>query len=648
MKSKLKKHLPIIILILFNILFAVFWGSDFGDSWDEQRRYEVAVQAISKFKKIKPSNRISGKGPIYYVAAKIGGDIIQSINPNLTHIQAWHYAHFLAFLVGVLSFYLISLKFLPSKIAFLITALFNTQPLLFGHAFINPKDIPFMSSFLITMATGIIMVDKYGKNKKSKEPIKNTTQYKIAFSKDWKELDSDQIIFGIAYIGVVSISLFIFIIQTDTVQLKIQNTINQINQPVIYNLFENFANIIFSGTIKGGITLQNVKMVYPLLIMLLGTIIALGFFVMLVVFFPTSFRLLSGYESKKEFTSHLSTLTKKGWVIPASIILGLSINNRSLSLTAALFVMFYLWNKNRKIFLPTTFLYLTIALITLYLTWPGLWGNPLTGLGESLVSNTSFSWGGRTLFIGNLYKPQELPFFYLPYLMAVQFTLPVLILFFLGLFKLSFNKTRNVDDNSLLVIFSAWYLLPFISSILLKPAIYHNFRHFLFITPPLFFVAGLGIELILDNIQNKAILILFVFLILFPGVKGIINLHPYQYIYYNQLVGGLNNVHNKFETDYWGSSYREVTLYLNQIAPQNATVLVKGPDHIVQDYGRRDLNIIRYRKPDAPRMTKEADYAIEYKKGNRTIPLIDNHPIIFSVTRNGAILSELRELDHNR
>ena len=42
--------------------------------------------------------------------------------------------------------------------------IFSTQPLLFGHAFINPKDIPFMSIFLIVILTGMIMVESLHEN----------------------------------------------------------------------------------------------------------------------------------------------------------------------------------------------------------------------------------------------------------------------------------------------------------------------------------------------------------------------------------------------------------------------------------------------------------------------------------------------------
>jgi hypothetical protein len=34
-------------------------------------------------------------------------------------------------------------------------------------------------------------------------------------------------------------------------------------------------------------------------------------------------------------------------------------------------------------------------------------------------------------------------------------------------------------------------------------------------------------------------------------------LHPYEYVYFNRLEGGLPGASSRFETDYWGASYHE-------------------------------------------------------------------------------------------
>ena len=45
-------------------------------------------------------------------------------------------------------------------------------------------------------------------------------------------------------------------------------------------------------------------------------------------------------------------------------------------------------------------------------------------------------------------------------------------------------------------------------------------------------------------------------------------LHPYQSVYFNRLIaGGLPGVSGRFETDYWGNSYREATEWVMTNVP---------------------------------------------------------------------------------
>jgi len=41
-----------------------------------------------------------------------------------------------------------------------------------------------------------------------------------------------------------------------------------------------------------------------------------------------------------------------------------------------------------------------------------------------------------------------------------------------------------------------------------------------------------------------------------------IRLHPYQTVYFNSFIGGLPGAAGRYETDYWGNSYREAALEL--------------------------------------------------------------------------------------
>lgn len=648
-KKMIKRHIPLILLIGCNILFAILFGHTFGESWDDQPRYEVAVEAIEDFTHLEPSKRISGKGPIYYVLAKLFGDFVRLINPSLSPLKAWHYSHFLTFLGGVIAFYLISLRYLSPQAAFISTALFNTQPVLFGHAFINPKDIPFMASFLLIIASGLIMVDKL-----PDKPEDTKSEYGLrpiinAAGSDWMRLPFFKKALILTYSAVGMLGILFLIVRDEMVKVGIQQFINEIQNPIVYKFFDKVAELVFSGTIKSGIRFNNVERAYPLLIMGLFFAFLIGMIAIIMIFFPRSFRYLTGYSPRRSFFSDLSRVAKIWEFYPAALILGLAVNNRSLSVFAGGLVLFYLWSKKKRFFLPTAFFYGGVTIVVLYMTWPGLWGNPVTGLLKSFVSDTAFSWGGRTLFRGEAYRPSEIPFYYLPFLMAVQFTISAVFLFFLGIYKLLRKYRQEVIEFHLLIIFLVWFLIPYAASVISKPSIYHNFRHFLFITPPIFLIAGLGIKFLFERVPHKVWKWVVSLLVLLPGILGITKLHPYQYIYYNSIVGGVQGAFREYENDYWVTSFEESIDFVNKIASPGDVVLVYGPEHLVKNRLRKDLELenLRLKSLDEKREQQlefQADFAIMQTRMNHDLSIFPEKEVLFQVERCGAILSVVKDL----
>jgi hypothetical protein len=69
----------------------------------------------------------------------------------------WHLVNFITFQIGVALFFAVCLRWMGSWAAFGATLLFSTQPVLWGHGWINPKDIPFTVFFLGAIYTGWLM-----------------------------------------------------------------------------------------------------------------------------------------------------------------------------------------------------------------------------------------------------------------------------------------------------------------------------------------------------------------------------------------------------------------------------------------------------------------------------------------------------------
>jgi len=347
MKNFISKHSLFILLITFNILFAVFFGSDYGDSADENTRYNFALESIARYSNLEPNPRIGDKGPIYFVMAKIGGDLIRLINPSLSNIQAWHYSHFLSFILATIAFYSICLHFLSPQIAFITSALFNTQPLLFGHAFINPKDIPFMSLFLLTISSGLMMGNKFKDTNKNNHACDFFPVLSRSIRQDRSQLKQYQRILYFLLIFFFLSGILLLKIFTEQVQVKIQSMINKITYGWIYDFITKITQSLFRGGIENGISIHNVKTVYPFFLIFLIIVFLLFILLLSIFYFPKSIRFLSGFSSRKELRTNFSITLRNKWVYISSLILGISITNRSLGLTAGLFILFYLLIKER-------------------------------------------------------------------------------------------------------------------------------------------------------------------------------------------------------------------------------------------------------------------------------------------------------------
>jgi hypothetical protein len=171
--SKPGSHLPIILLLLVQLVIGLFTFRDYGLAWDEPLFYEYADALGYAY---TPSNwfdpgfdlsRAYGpsgddhktRGPAYLLLAREPVHALQAL--GLEQASAWHLVNFLAFLLGVYLLYRLSLRWMSPWAAFGAAALFSMQPLLWGHAFINPKDVPFMVFFTGAILFGFEMVDSF-------------------------------------------------------------------------------------------------------------------------------------------------------------------------------------------------------------------------------------------------------------------------------------------------------------------------------------------------------------------------------------------------------------------------------------------------------------------------------------------------------
>ena len=263
------------------------------------------------------------------------------------------------------------------------------------------------------------------------------------------------------------------------------------------------------------------------------------------------------------------------------------------------------------------------------------------------------------MFAGADVPVSELPRSYLPALLALQFSEPVLVLFLLGLALAALDFQKNKEGRPALAMAALWLFAPLAGAMAVMPTMYDNFRQFLFMIPPIFIFAGIGVDKLFQLAHNlgkwlfllgckpeaistylpTAVKVLILAVLLYPGLYGDVSLHPYQYVYYNQLVGGVGGAFRRYEMDYWTTSYKEASEYLNANAPAGARVTVWGADHIVKRYGREDFVI-----SDLKRADSFQDYAVISTRHNKDLELYPAAPVVFQVGRDGVVFTVIKRL----
>ena len=247
------------------------------------------------------------------------------------------------------------------------------------------------------------------------------------------------------------------------------------------------------------------------------------------------------------------------------------------------------------------------------LTWPYALQNPLLNPWKAYRVMTNFPTTVHQIFEGNFDWSDFHPWYYLPKYMAI--TIPLIVFTGLGTFIFTFKKNYSDDQKMQLLLLIFTILFPLIFVLLKGSNLYGSWRHFLFVYPSIILIAALGFHNFFTRFKNRLIRIAGIGLLMvlsFHPLKFMAANHPYYYLYYNQLVGGLKGAYGNYETDYYYHSMRQGTEWLQQFLknePQIGPIIVGG-NFPVQWYFRKDKNIQFVYIPYQNRSDYNWDYAI--------------------------------------
>jgi hypothetical protein len=214
--------------------------------------------------------------------------------------------------------------------------------------------------------------------------------------------------------------------------------------------------------------------------------------------------------------------------------------------------------------LPLFLVLVASAWIVMLSAWPWAQLDPFVRPLEAMYAASHFKWPGNVLFEGRSISATDLPARYL----FVWFGITLPEFYFIAaasgvtLLALAF-RTRSWNAERLAgsgVI--AWSVcLPLVAALVTHPTLYDAHRHFLFVFPPLAAHAGIALAGFVYDARistriRVSVLAAWLVSALVVAIQ-IVELHPYEYVYFNRIVGGLPGAVGRYETDYWGASYRE-------------------------------------------------------------------------------------------
>lgn len=249
-------------------------------------------------------------------------------------------------------------------------------------------------------------------------------------------------------------------------------------------------------------------------------------------------------------------------------ILGIILPLISLGFIGLEFLYSFLYKKKPDIHYGSVFLFGGCLLVFVILFWPVLWEGPLYHFKKAFIEMSKYHWEGYVLYRGAYFKVTNLPWHYLPVWIGITTPLPYLIFFAVGLFIITKQVISKPFDFSShkreQLLFLICLFLPILMVIVLKSVVYDAWRHVFFIYPSLIIIALYGVKYlyVLTGKKQQLFFTLLAFIIMFQ-VLVMIQLHPYQYVYFNAMAGkDMKDIKANYDLDYYGISSKQALDYL--------------------------------------------------------------------------------------
>ncbi len=330
-----------------------------------------------------------------------------------------------------------------------------------------------------------------------------------------------------------------------------------------------------------------------------------------------------------------------GWAAAGAAVWGVALSIKVNSFFVPLIVLPWLALYARDVLIPVMVCGATVGPLTFLATWPWLWHDTIARLGSYLQFHVKH-WQIGVTYFGVRYAPA--PWHYPIVMTAITTPVVSMVAAIAGAVRVVRESVggelvglRERWENEefrrrALGALMGWALLVnFTLNSLPGTPKYNGLRLFQPVFPLIAVFVGVGIGWVARAVQAKLaeraddtgdrlpriVAVLVVLLALVLPMRDVMSYHPHQLSYYNVLIGGLPGAARAgMEPTYWGEMYLEAALWVNEHAPQGATVWIEPPGEEATLWMYRSLGILRadIRTTSGPDNIGKADYVVFQNK----------------------------------
>ena len=580
---------PLLVILAAFLVVGVVLADDYGAEIDELTNARVGANALKSYwspdaYRVYMSNGdpLAQHGPSYFMVFSAASQMWSRVFPGWRLTAGRHFTNYLTFLLAITGFYFLVSRVVSRRIAWMGTILFATQPLLFGHAFINQKDTPFMAFFLVSVVSGMAAADRFGNEKAARgnpqmaagEPMWSHVTGEWGRAEWWRK-------WTVLIFAAVAILVAFDICVTEFGLELMKHVVGQAYAGQAWGPIQRAFDVVAQDAYKTPLAAYIQRLLWGYWLGRLAVLAALagaGAGVAVLVAPELAKRVWHRYGASVAL------------VLLSAALTGFTISIRPIGGFAGALVSLYWLYRHRVGAIGLLVLYWLATSLAMCLTWPFLWDAPIRRLLESLVL-TADSYPKPTLYQGALVYSNHLPWHYFPTLAAITLTEVVTPLFLLGAWGVIRNVRTRRLDHAVLITLGLWTIIPLVGLLFFNIGIYNNIKHLHFVLPPMLVCATYGLGMILESMPRAWLGTAAFALVLVPGILGIARLHPYEYIYYNSFVGGVHGAAGRYTLDRLCTSYREAMRYVNKVAIPDAAIAAPGAPLAAEEFAREDLRV---------------------------------------------------------